>query len=180
MQIRAYLRLRGNIIRPTELVKKYGPDPIRYYLLRYTSPEDDKDITTEKLERAYNSDLANGLGNLVARVTKLCELNKVKSGSKTTTRLSPEVGSNIKQFQFEEALRYIWEEIRTLDKYLEEKKPWEKSTNNRPEVWKNLISSIRQIAFDLQPFLPETAEKIANQFAGPIIKSEKPLFPRIT
>ena len=169
----------GNIIRPTELVTKYGADPIRYYLLRYTSPEDDNDITIKKLENAYNSDLANGLGNLVARISKLCQLNKVESSSRPTIKLSPEVGSNIKNFQFDEALRYIWEEIRKLDRYLEETKPWEKSSASRTKVWEKLIIGVRQIAFDLQSLLPETAEKIAKQFTGPKIKFEKPLFPRI-
>jgi methionyl-tRNA synthetase len=169
----------GNIIRPSELTKKYGADPIRYYLLRYTSPEDDNDITIKKLERAYNSDLANGLGNLVARIAKLCELNKVIANGSKASKLSAKVTSDIKKYQFHEALHFIWEEIRTLDRYLEEKKPWEKSTQSRDEVWKNLVGGLRQIAFDLKPLLPETAEKIEKQFADPKIKSGKPLFPRI-
>ncbi|KKS65270.1 MAG: Methionyl-tRNA synthetase, partial [Candidatus Daviesbacteria bacterium GW2011_GWA1_42_6] len=63
----------GNVIRPTEWVEKYGADAVRYYLLRYTTLTEDSDISEEKLIQAYNSDLANGLGNLVARVARLCE-----------------------------------------------------------------------------------------------------------
>jgi methionyl-tRNA synthetase len=58
----------GNVINPFELVEKYGVDAVRYYLLREILPPDDGDFTYEKFEQRYNSDLAGGVGNLVARV----------------------------------------------------------------------------------------------------------------
>ena len=61
----------GNVIDPFELVKKYGADATRYFILREISPTEDGDFTYEKFEERYNSDLAKGLGNLVARVLTL-------------------------------------------------------------------------------------------------------------
>ncbi|PJB98939.1 MAG: methionine--tRNA ligase, partial [Candidatus Nealsonbacteria bacterium CG_4_9_14_0_8_um_filter_36_17] len=61
----------GNVIDPFELVKKYGTDAVRYFLLREITPTEDGDFTYEKFEARYNSDLASGLGNLVARVLTL-------------------------------------------------------------------------------------------------------------
>jgi methionyl-tRNA synthetase len=61
----------GNVIDPFALVEKYGVDAVRYFLLREISPFEDGDFTYEKFEERYNGDLASGLGNLVARVTKM-------------------------------------------------------------------------------------------------------------
>lgn len=173
----------GNIIRPTELVKKYGADPVRYYLLRYTSPEDDNDISIEKLENAYNSDLANGLGNLIARVAKLCETVglEVKPNNKKPD-FPLDYKRAIEEFRFQDALSLIWSKITNVDKQIDQTKPWElikKGTQEAKAVLTDLVEQIREIQGLLIPFLPETATKIAQQFSGPKIKSIKPLFPRI-
>lgn len=63
----------GNIVDPIELVKKYGADAVRYFLLAEIPPTEDGDFTYERFEERYNSDLANGIGNLVARSTTLAE-----------------------------------------------------------------------------------------------------------
>ena len=68
----------GNVIDPNELAKKYGTDPVRYYLLRYIHPVQDSDFSIKKFEDAYTADLANGLGNLVSRVAGLIEQNNIK------------------------------------------------------------------------------------------------------
>ena len=173
----------GNVIRPTELVKKYGADPVRYYLLRYTSPEDDNDISIEKLENAYNSDLANGLGNLIARVAKLCETVglEVKPNNKKPD-FPLDYKRAIEEFRFQDALSLIWSKITNVDKQIDQTKPWElikKGTQEAKAVLTDLVEQIREIQGLLIPFLPETATKIAQQFSGPKIKSIKPLFPRI-
>lgn len=169
----------GNIIRPTEWVKKYGADAVRYYLLRYTTITEDSDISEEKLKTAYNADLANGLGNLVARVAKLCEnQNVILNASEGSPDFDPEVTKFLEQFKFNEALGFIWQQITKVDKKINEKKPWELSGEKLKEILENYVTKIQQIAFNLQPFLPETAEKILKQFSGQI-KSTKPLFPRI-
>ena len=63
----------GNVINPIELVKKYGTEPVRYFLLREMPPTQDGDFTYEKFEDRYTADLARGLGNLVARVIALAQ-----------------------------------------------------------------------------------------------------------
>ncbi|MDI6882944.1 MAG: class I tRNA ligase family protein [Patescibacteria group bacterium] len=63
----------GNVIDPFELVEKYGTDPVRYFLLREISPTEDGDFTYEKFKERYNTDLASGLGNLMARVLTMAE-----------------------------------------------------------------------------------------------------------
>jgi len=139
----------------------------------------DGDISLTKFKEIYNADLANGLGNLVARVAKLCEIHRISSGKNSVNEFDPVVKECLENFQFNEALKFIWQKINTLDRYLEQKKPWAKGGFHQIVRWSVLIEGIKEIAFNLRPFLPETAEKIEKQFKGPKIISRPPLFLRI-
>ncbi|MBI2405897.1 methionine--tRNA ligase [Candidatus Microgenomates bacterium] len=169
----------GNVYDPHVAIEKYGVDALRYYCLAKISPFQDGDFSEEKLVESYNADLANGIGNLVARVAKLLETNNIPNTTKKPTDFSDHVHSTLINFQFNEALNAIWIHIKNLDHLLDEWKPWTEEGLKSAVHWTELISGIRQIAFDLQPFLPETAEKILKQFANGRIKSRPPLFPRI-
>ena len=70
----------GNVVDPFELVEKYGTDAVRYFLLREITPTEDGDFTYGKFEARYNSDLASGIGNLVARVITLGQGKNFESG----------------------------------------------------------------------------------------------------
>jgi methionyl-tRNA synthetase len=174
----------GNVIRPSDWVKKYGVDAVRYYLLRYTSLSDDSDVSEEKLLQAYNSDLANGLGNLVARVAKLCELSNFtnKISSPNYTNIEHIYKEDLLEYKFNQALEAVWLEIETLDIEINKEKPWEFVKTDVEKLHTYIdkyITEILKIKTLLKPFLPETAEKIEEQFKGPKIISGKPLFPRI-
>lgn len=167
----------GNVIRPSEWVEKFSADAIRYYLLRYSSLEEDSDISEEKLKEVYNADLANGLGNLVARVAKLCEQNNI-SAPEPPGEFDPKMIVHLDSYKFNEALAHIWGEIASADKKVNEEKPWELSGEKLEEVLVDLVKRIQHIAFNLQPFLPQTSEKILKQFSGQV-KSSPALFPRL-
>jgi len=169
----------GNIIDPYKLVAKYGTDAVRYYLLAKTHPFEDSDFTLGKFEKAYNADLANGLGNLSARIAKLCE--RVNSPFKSIeVSLKKEVSEALEEFRFDRALESIWTDIKSLDQQIEKTKPWELKGEELKENLEKAVKAVRNIAFNLKPFLPETAEKIEKQFSGRKIKAEKSLFPRLT
>lgn len=168
----------GNIIRPTDWVKKYGADAVRYYLLRYTVITEDSDISEKKLKQAYNSDLANGLGNLVSRVAKLCEKSDHNFESPELS-IYERVDSSLKDLHFERALLAIWIVISKLNEEINIKLPWTKEGKELDEILIPIVSEIKKISFNLKPFLPQTAEKILEQLKGPKITSTKPLFPRI-
>lgn len=174
----------GNIIDPFELVDKYGVDAVRYFLLREIPPAEDGDFTRQKFERRYNSDLASGLGNLVARVitlgakfriqnkgVKIANQN-LKSAVKDTQK---QYKKALREFRFNETLVAIWELISFCDRYIEKERPWEKSKEQK-RVIGDLLLIILEIAKLLEPFLPETSEKIINQLKT---KKSRSLFPRI-
>lgn len=169
----------GNVVSPSELVKKYGTDALRYYLLREIPPTEDGDFTYEKFEQRYNSDLAGGIGNLVARVFGIAGDLKIKPKAlKNTAEKIKKTKTSCKRalegFKFHEALSSIWDLIGYCDKYINDEKLWE---TKKPEVINDLFFAINEISILLEPFLPQTSEKIKQALASG--KSET-LFPRIT
>jgi methionyl-tRNA synthetase len=209
----------GNVINPIELVKKYGTDPVRYFLLAKLSPFEDGDFSVEKFEEAYNADLANGLGNLLSRVVTLA--NKYSEGLvpeiyqdadshplRIDTKIHnwkkvwKDVDKYTPLFRFDLALESIWRFISDANKYINENKAWELAEKNQKEfnwVVYGLLDSICQIAWQINPFLPDTSRKIAevlkikdlltsspdyknswtNIKPGISLKKVEPLFPRI-
>ncbi len=167
----------GNVIDPFELVKKYGTDAVRFFIGHELNTFEDSDVTPERILESYNGNLANGLGNLVARVAKLCEQKNIEAPNPPIL-LDPKMQKPLEEYKFSEALNHIWGEITEADKKVNIEKPWELSGEKAKEVLRDLVKKIQHIAFNLQPFLPETAEKILKQFSGKI-SSQPPLFPRI-
>ena len=177
----------GNVIDPFSLVKKYGTDAVRYYLLREILSTEDGDFAYEKFEQRYNSDLAGGIGNLVARVLGVAGKVKIKKSkpSKNVVEKVSETKNNyklaIEKFKFNEALVSIWELISFCDKYINEEKLWETPSTSsgqakKIEVINNLFFVIKEIAEVLSPFLPETSEKIKKAVE---LKEAENLFPKI-
>jgi methionyl-tRNA synthetase len=177
----------GNVIDPLPLAKQYGADALRYYCLAKISPFSDGDFSIDKFIETYNADLANGLGNLIARVAKLCEnSNFTQMGSKENISLhllDVETYTNaLENFKFNDALAFVWEKISKLDKFINDEKPWELAKQQNPRlknVLAHAVDQIQEIAALLEPFLPETSAKITQQFTTPTIAAQPPLFPRI-
>lgn len=181
----------GNVIDPIALCDQYGTDALRYYFLRELSPFSDGDFSIKRLKEVYNADLANGLGNLIARVAKLCETARFKQ---TSTSKSGHVileqedfEKNMEDYKFNDAVAIIWNKITKLDKFINEEKPWEllklpegdKKLQTIESVLAHAVEQIQEISILLAPFMPETSEKIKNQFENPEITSTNPLFPRM-
>lgn len=177
----------GNVIDPLEFINTYGVDALRYYLLREIPPTGDGDFSRSRFKEVYNSDLANGLGNLVSRVAKLCETanyTHLASKDRISAHLIEieEYSKALSQFRFHDALSFVWKRISELDKFINNEKPWEllKTSDKRlKSILAHSVDQLQEIAALLEPFLPETAKKIESQFKGPKIVSQPPLFPRI-
>lgn len=177
----------GNVVNPFDYVEKYGTDSLRYFLLAKIHPFEDSDFTQERFEGAYQADLANGLGNLIARVEALCEKNKMKLdlGLRQQNSLLDDVALEIEKYRFDEALGLIWSAISGLDKYINRERVWKlelSEANQRLSeivVGTTALSGIIDIAEALEPFLPETSREIQDRFSGPKITKGEPLFPRL-
>jgi methionyl-tRNA synthetase len=179
----------GNVVAPGEILDKYGAEPFRYYFLRHIPSYDDGDFSWDAMEAAYNSELANELGNAVQRT--LAMVLKYQNG---IIGEIPAPEHDIAQYleaitacRFDRALDEVWEQVRGLNQYIDEAKPWaianpkkgEKDEDHLREVLANQVSDLLQIADLLEPFMPDTAVKIRNIFSEGVIRpTTKTLFPK--
>lgn len=175
----------GNVVNPAGIIKKYGADALRFYLLKHVPSYDDGDFSMFKFVSAYNNELANELGNAVKRTASM--INKYQAGKIGKTEV---VGHDLEKYnqaldncQFDKAMDEIWEHVRGLNQYIDEEKPWElakaKDSDHLREVLAYQVSSLLFIADLLQPFLPNTAEKINTLLANNQINGEvNILFPK--
>ncbi len=186
----------GNIIRPSDWVSKFGIDAVRYYLLQSGPITEDSDISEEKLKTAYNANLANGLGNLLERVFKMVVDYGIPINDKNLDRkitgLAQETESKYHEhfgdYNLFEVLKVIFGFMKELDRYVNEKEPWNLYKNKDAElepVLNSLFHGIEEIIKWISPFMPAKAG-VAQKYAervrnGEISKEEKlNLFPRIT
>lgn len=175
----------GNVLHPKEVVDKYGLDAFRYYCLRHIPAYEDGDFSWERMEAAYNNELANELGNAVQRTAAM--IQKYQAGQ---IGQLPEAGHDIAEYEtaldtcrFDRALDEVWEQIRGLNQYIDEAKPWaiakENDADHLQEVLGYQVVSLLAIADLLLPFMPDTAAKIKAVFeTGKVVLGKETLFPK--
>ncbi len=170
----------GNVVDPRDIVKEYGIDPLRYFLLREASSFEDTSFTIERFKEAYNGGLANGLGNLTSRILTLSEKYLEVSPEVSFEIDSAEYFNFFEKFDIQKAADYVWGQIGELDKFIQETEPF-KVVKVDEEKGKSLISDmvvrLYKIAKMLYPILPETSKKI-QELIKANKKPEQPLFLR--
>ena len=172
---------RGNVIYASDVVDAFGVDAARYYLLSEMPYGSDGSITYESLIERFNTDLANTLGNLVNRTIAMAQkyfggviqpadaAEPVDADLRATAlKTVEEVDRLMNQYRMADTLDAVISLARRSNKYIDETMPWvlAKDEAQKPRlgaVLYNLLESIRFLAVLLQPFMPETAEKIFAQ-----------------
>lgn len=173
----------GNVIAPQDMIEKFGVDGTRYLLMSGGTFGDDLDLTMERMTEKYNSDLANGLGNLVSRVIKLGQNVESKDLDEANQDIADVLGKEFALFEdmekFDQALEAIWDKIRNANIYIEDNKPWELAKTDDDafkHAMRHLMGQLYIISAMLMPFMPETAQKIKVALET---KQTQPLFQRI-
>ena len=163
---------KGNFITPELIIKKYkSADALRYYIAKEMPFGEDGDFSDESFKNRLNGELANDLGNLVRRTTTIIRNNyKTPVKGKKDIELErslqetfEKADRQIENLEIDKALETIWQFIRKMNKYINDKKPWE--IEDKSDILYNLQESIRGISILISPFLPETAEKIQKQLS---------------
>lgn len=168
----------GNVIDPHVLVGEYGSDATRYLLISSFSFGGDGDISLKKFKEKYNSDLANGIGNLVSRITKLCETSNFKNTNFLPNDFSSEVAKYMDKYRPDEAIKSIWKRLADFDRMIGEDRPWKLELENLASRLEVYIKIILQIAYDLEPFLPKTSKLIQEIFTQGSIRKPDAIFLR--
>lgn len=175
----------GNYVSPNEIIEKYGVDPFRYFFLRHIPSYDDGDFSWPAFEAAYNNELANELGNAVQRTVAMIE--KYQKG--LIGDIPPaehdiaQYEAALDDFHFDRALDEVWEQVRGLNQYIDEAKPWaiakDGDAEHLQEVLAYQASALLEIADMLEPFMPQTASRIRATFIEGIIRpTDGVLFPK--
>jgi methionyl-tRNA synthetase len=191
----------GNTVDPFDLVNKYGADAVRYFLLREIPTFEDGDFSTEKFVQRYNSNLANGIGNFVQRVTTLAQKYGISKldGSEFADAVKNAEGSllhasNGNTYQIGFALQEIMGLVKGGDGYMEKQAPYkkERTAQEREHALSSLLYLTAEIARLLRPFMPNTSKLIFERLGiGPKtglidpstivnVKKGDPLFQRIS
>ncbi|HYF13056.1 MAG TPA: class I tRNA ligase family protein, partial [Candidatus Paceibacterota bacterium] len=169
----------GNVIDPISVVEEYGADALRYYLARHVHPFEDTDVTLEHFKEMYNANLANGLGNLAARIMQLAQTHLSEPVKVEFTTYPKNYTDALLKFEINEAIHEVFRRIQALDQKITLEEPF-KVIKNDPEKGKAIITElVRELAtidLLLEPFMPETSKKIIDA----ILANKKPenLFPR--
>lgn len=174
----------GNVVDPMILGKRYSPDAIRYHILREMALGSDSSFSNEIMIQRINSDLANGLGNLVSRTVAMAD--KYFGGTLPTEREAADVDDELIQLalslrshvdalmdstQLNLALAEIFKLVDRANKYIDETAPWilgkdETKKARLASVLYNLLESIRIISTLLSPFMPSTMPKVWEQIGA--------------
>jgi len=172
----------GNVVDPFMLVEKYGTDALRFWLAKEMNTFEDGDFMEEKFIESYNSGLANGIGNLTSRIMKMVLTHNVLPNFPSEIEIRKEAISflsDLENFNIKLAAEKTWNEIRATDQYIQETEPFKMIKINEEKAKKvieELVLRLWKISFLIEPFLPETSEKIKK-----IIKKgtmPEPLFVR--
>ena len=151
----------GNVVNPSDEIKKYGLDPFRYYLMREATFGQDADYSKKAMVQRINSDLANDLGNLLNRTIGM-------QNKELWAEVVKNVEIKMNDYQFSEVLKEIWRFISRMNKYIDECEPWklakdENSKDRLSTVMYNLVEALYKISVMISPFMPTTATKMAKQ-----------------
>lgn len=177
---------KGNVIYADELVKRFGVDAVRYYLLSEMPHATDGSISYSTMIERYNSDLANTLGNLVNRTVAM--INKYFDGVLPCNNCEEEIDKGFKadilsalptmekafdDFRIADAVEAVMNSAKRSNKYIDETAPWalakdESKKDRLSTVLYNLLEAIRIIAVELTPFIPDTSKAILTQINSDI------------
>jgi methionyl-tRNA synthetase len=171
----------GNVIEPMDIITKFNVDAFRYYFLRECPFPDDGEFSWQRFGDLYNGDLANNLGNLYSRVTRLIvqhydgrlegtsgvEPGEIYTETDTETTVQ-QVQGHIEACQYNRALERIWRQVLDpANQYADRKEPWKLVKTDRQaakQVLYDLAEQLRVAAILLKPFLPSAAETIYRSF----------------
>jgi methionyl-tRNA synthetase len=169
----------GNVVDPIAIVDEYGVDALRYFLARHIHQFEDSDFTVAKFKEAYNAHLANGLGNLAARVMRLSETHLPAPVKVEFVPYPEEFTGALDRYEVQAAADYVWSRIQALDQKINATEPFKVVKENGIKgkaLIEEMVRELALIAQMIEAILPAVSGKIINAIASN--KKPESLFPR--
>jgi len=164
----------GNVLDPFAVIERFGADALRFYLLRDVPFGQDGSVSTAAFELRYESELANELGNLASRVIAM--VHRYRDGVPAAVALDGELAGDfdglvddvatlIDRAELTQALDVIWQRVRRLNRYVEERAPWqlakdEGAAHELDQVLSSLVVGLRVVAALLHPYMPASTDTL--------------------
>ncbi|CAA9535620.1 MAG: Methionyl-tRNA synthetase, partial [uncultured Thermoleophilia bacterium] len=200
----------GNVLDPSAVIERYGVDALRYYVLREVRFGGDGNVSYAGVHDRYHGELANDLGNLVSRSAAM--VARYRDGRVPDGRLDPTIAEalesaarrfaeHVDAFELTEALEAVWGPVRDLNRFVEERAPWQLAKDPArsgalDDVLYTLVDGIRAVAVMLAAVTPSSSERILRVVgagadvaweqtrpgltpAGAVVAADGPLFPRV-
>jgi methionyl-tRNA synthetase len=171
----------GNVLDPFEVIERFGTDALRFYLLRDVPFGQDGSVSTSAFESRYETELANDLGNLASRTIGM--VNRYRDGALAPVTVDPALAGDFEGLvegvrahmdaaELTLALEEIWQRVRRLNRYVEERAPFRlakdpDAAGELDEVLGSLVEGLRSVTVLLWPYLPGTAEKLLGALGAP-------------
>ncbi|HEV3000141.1 MAG TPA: methionine--tRNA ligase [Solirubrobacteraceae bacterium] len=179
----------GNVLDPFEVIDRFGTDALRYYLMRDVAFGEDGSVSMAGVERRYETELANDLGNLASRTIAMVSryrdgtVPSVRPDESLTAGLQDEVARAMDAWRISDALEAIWQRVRRLNGYVEEQAPWKLAKDDArsadlDRVLASLVAGLRTVAQELLPFLPDTMARLTAALDAGRLEPMQPLFPK--
>ncbi len=166
----------GNVLDPFAVIERYGPDALRFYLLRDVPFGQDGSVSTASFELRYESELANEFGNLASRTIAM--VHRYRDGVVVAVALDSELDGDfadlveevermIDRAELTAALEAIWQRVRRLNRYVEERAPWQLAKDDAhagelDRVLSTLVAGLRVLAVLLHPYIPDSTDKLLD------------------
>jgi methionyl-tRNA synthetase len=166
----------GNVLDPFAAIDRFGADALRFYLLRDVPFGQDGSVSTTAFEQRYESELANEYGNLASRT--LAMVRRYRDGMLPAAPIDPELASDfdglteevsalLDRAELTQALDAIWQRVRRLNRYVEERAPWtlakdDEKAGDLDEVLASLADGVRVVSLLLTPYMPASTERLLD------------------
>ncbi len=173
----------GNVLDPFEVMDAYGTDALRFYLLRDVAFGGDGAVGIEAVRTRYESELANEYGNLASRTMAM--LTRYRAGVVPTAETDPaleadfdgladEIATLLNRAELSQALELIWQRVRRLNRYVEERAPWQLARDpanaaQLDETLASLAEGLRALSVLLHPYMPGSTDRLLNALAAPSV-----------
>jgi methionyl-tRNA synthetase len=171
----------GNVLDPFEVINEYGTDALRFYLMRDVSFGGDGSVGIDAVRARYDSELANEYGNLASRTIAM--LLRYRDGSIPAVATDPSLASEFQgltadvatlldRLEVTQALELIWQRVRRLNRYVEERAPWQlaRDPSNAAaldETLASLAEGVRVVSVLLHPYIPASSGRLLEAIGAP-------------